>query len=216
MIQIKQLVFNPFGVNTYIVYDSDSLEAIVVDPGMISDREKAMFDKFIADNKLTLKKIVNTHLHLDHCFGDNYVRNKYNICIAAHNGDAQYGRSIGNQAMMFGISGVDSTPVEVDEILNEGDSLSLCDTKFEVLHVPGHSRGSIVLYCPSEKFAIVGDVIFRSGIGRTDLPGGSFETLINGINEKILSLPDDTTLLPGHDMPTTVAAERRNNRYLHN
>lgn len=214
MLKIKQFVFNPFGVNTYIVYDSDTKDAIVVDPGMVNERERKTFDDYIADNELKLQQIVNTHLHLDHCFGDNYVRDRYGVKVAAHVSDAPLGDNIGIQARQFGIQGVEDNPVRIDVPLKEGDKISVGEYSIDVLHVPGHSPGSLVLYSAAGNFAIVGDVLFRGSIGRTDLPGGDHATLINGIKTKLLTLPDSTWIFPGHDSHTDVGTEKAVNPYL--
>lgn len=215
MLKIKQFSFNPFQVSTFVVYDPDSLDAIVVDPGMTSAAEEHKLDEFIERNNLKIQQIVNTHLHLDHCFGDNYVRDKYGVKVAAHLDDADLGQNIGTQAAEFGLH-LDgpSDAVSVDVVLADGDIIKVGDNQLQVLHVPGHSRGSIVLYSPEGHFAIVGDVLFQGSIGRTDLPGGEYRTLLNGIHTKLLPLPDDTLVLPGHGPMTTIGREKATNPYI--
>lgn len=215
MLQIKQFSFNPFGVSTFVVYDPDTLDALVIDPGMVTDRERALFDNYIESHQLKVQQVVNTHMHLDHCFGDNYVRDKYGVKVAASVLDAQLGRSIGRQAADFGIA-LDGVPggVEIDVPLAEGDIITVGNYRLSVLHVPGHSPGSLVLYCPEAAVAIVGDVLFRGSVGRTDLPGGDQRLLIDGIRAKLLPLPGDTLVLPGHGPATTIGAEKAANPYL--
>lgn len=215
MLKIKQFAFNPFQVSTFVVYDPDSLDAIVVDPGMTSAAENKRLDSFIAENKLKVQQVVNTHLHLDHCFGDNYVRDKYGVKVAANVEDAPLGSSIATQASSFGIH-LDgpSEAVVIDVPLKEGDVVKVGNNDLQVLHVPGHSKGSIVLYSPQGKFAIVGDVLFQGSIGRTDLPGGDHATLVNGIRKKLFSLPDETLVLPGHGPMTSIGAEKASNPYV--
>ena len=215
MLQIKQFSFNPFGVSTFVVYDPDTLDALVVDPGMVTDRERALFDNFVASHRLKIGQIVNTHMHLDHCFGDNYVRDRYGAKVAASVLDAPLGRSIGRQAEDFGIA-LDGVPggVEIDVPLSEGDTVTVGNYRLSVLHVPGHSPGSLVLYCPEAAVAIVGDVLFRGSVGRTDLPGGDHRLLLDGIRAKLLPLPGDTLVLPGHGPATTIGAEKAANPYL--
>ncbi len=214
MLKIKQFAFNPFQVSTFVVYDPDTLDAIVVDPGMTSAAEERKLDDFIAQNSLKVQQVVNTHLHLDHCFGDNYVRDKYGVKVAANLEDAPLGKSIGTQAAEFGIhlSGP-SEAVEIDVPLKEGDVIKVGNSELQVLHVPGHSRGSIVLYSPEGHFAIVGDVLFQGSIGRTDLPGGDHRTLIDGIRKKLFTLPDNTLVLPGHGPMTNIGTEKATNPY---
>ena len=215
MLKIKQFAFNPFGENTYVLFDTETKDALVVDPGMTSPQEFSLFDSFIEQNGLKITQIVNTHLHLDHCFGDNYVRDRYGAKVYAHAADAPLGASLAMQARQFGMVPPEgSAPVEIDVKLTDGDTLSLGSHKLTVIHVPGHSPGGIALYCPEGRFAFVGDSIFCGSIGRTDLPGGSHEELLSNLRGKILTLPDDTTLLTGHDRATTVAREKAGNPYL--
>ncbi len=210
MLKVKQFSFNPFGVNTYVVWDDATHQAMVVDPGMTDASEQKLFDGYIADNGLTVKYIVNTHMHLDHVFGDNYVRDRYGVKISAHPADAPLGASVDGQAAMFGASLPASYNTKAEIALYEGDELTLGEYVFRVIEVPGHSLGGIVLYCPEGEFALVGDSIFAGSIGRTDLPGGDHATLIHALKTKVLTLPDNTRLLPGHDMSTTVAREKIN------
>lgn len=214
MLKIKQFAFNPFGVNTYLVWDDSCGEAIVVDPGMIDEREHTLFDKYVADNNLHITQIVNTHLHLDHCFGDNALSKRYGVKIAANTADAPLGARVDEQAAMFGTPLRGSHNVEIDFPLHDGDSIAVGQYSFIVLEVPGHSPGGIALYCKEAHLAIVGDSIFHMSIGRTDLPGGDYPTLIDALRKKILTLPDDTQLLTGHDRPTTVGSEKAGNPFL--
>ena len=215
MLKVKQFVFNPFGVSTFIISDSDSQAAIAIDPGMLHSAEQKEFDSSIAENNLTLTQIVNTHLHLDHCFGNNYVRDKYGIKVAAHPDDAFLGNSLAEQASRFGIrlTGND-TKVGIDIELKDGDSIKVGAHTLKVLHVPGHSPGSIALYCAEGGFVIAGDVLFKGSIGRTDLQGGNLDTLLNSIHSRLMTLPDSTNVLPGHDRFTTIGAERATNPYI--
>lgn len=175
MLQVKKFVVNPFGMNCYIVYDPQSKDAIIVDPGITSAAEDQLIDSFIGQENLKLKQIVNTHLHLDHCFGDNYVSSKYGIKIAAHKGDAELGRRIDVQARQFGIRMSDNNGVEIDVPLADDDTIKVGDGELHVIHVPGHSPGGIALYSAEDKFVIVGDVLFRGSIGRTDLAEATTE-----------------------------------------
>ena len=214
MLKIKQFAFNPFGVSTFVVFDSDSLDAIVVDPGMVSDRERKLFDDFIESQQLKVRQVVNTHLHLDHCFGDNYVRDKYGVKVAANILDASLASNLQRQAAEFGMVLDNDESVEIDVPLNDGDTITVGKYKIEALHVPGHSPGSMVLYCPEANVAIAGDVLFRGAVGRTDLLGGDHKKLIEGIKAKLMPLPDDTLVLPGHGPATSIKDERNSNPFL--
>lgn len=215
MLKIKQFVFNPFGVSTFIIYDTDTLDAITVDPGMTDDSERYLFDTFIETNKLKLRQIVNTHMHLDHCFGDNYVRDRYGVKIAANPADAALGHGLAAQARMFGmiLPENETGDVEIDTPVAGGDKIKVGNYDLEVLDVPGHSPGSIALYSHNGHFAIVGDALFRGAIGRTDLPGGNHSTLLDSIRTKLYTLPDETMVLPGHEAHTTIGNEKASNPY---
>ena len=215
MINVKQFCFNPFAVSAFVISDSETAQAIAVDPGMIDSSEREEFDKYIKDKHLTLTQIVNTHLHLDHCFGDNYVRDKYGVKVAAHPDDIFLGDTLAEQAARFGIRLTGNAgKVAVDVPLKDGDTVSVGKYELHVLHVPGHSPGSIALYSPDGGFIISGDALFRNSIGRTDLPGGNLNTLLESIDKKIMTLPEDTKVLPGHDQFTTVGTEKQYNPYL--
>lgn len=215
MLKIKQFAFNDFGENTYVLFDTDSREALVVDPGMADDKERQFFDKFIENNGLTITNVVNTHLHLDHCFGDNYVVDRYGVKVAASIADAPLGRTVGQQAQAFGVRmGREARGVEIDVPLKDGDEITLGKYRLTVLEVPGHSPGGLVLYCAEGKFAFVGDSIFYGSIGRTDLPGGCQTQLVDALKNKVLTLPDNTQLLPGHGPITTVAREKVVNPFI--
>lgn len=215
MLKIKQFIFNPFGECTYVVSDEATGQAIVVDPGMSATDEERRLDQYIADNRLTVTGVVNTHLHLDHCFGNNYVHNRYGAPVHAHPADAPLGAKIGEQARRFGmVLPQEKSSTAIDVELHDGDTITLGDEKLEVLHVPGHSPGGIALYSPTGKFVIAGDSLFAGSIGRTDLAGGDMATLIDAVRRKLLTLPEDTLVLSGHGSSTTIGAERRSNPFL--
>ncbi len=213
MLAVKQFVFNNFAESTYVVYDEATLEAIVVDPGMATAAERQRFDDFIKDKQLKLTGIVNTHLHVDHGIADGYVRDKYGVPVKAHIADAPLGARATQQALMFGLD-IKVNDITIDAPLKAGDYIQLGDSRLEVIHVPGHSPGGIALYSPDGHFAIVGDSLFKSSVGRTDLPGGDTATLINAVKNNLLTLPDDTLVLSGHGPSTTIGAERRTNPFL--
>lgn len=214
MLQIHSFEFNLFGVHTYLVWDTQSYECAVIDPGMSNKREETVLDKFIEENGLKLTHLINTHLHIDHTLGDDYVRNRYNLPVKAHKDDEFLARQRDGQAKMFHLNIPALEPLEIGVELKEGEKIMLGKEYLEVMEVPGHSPGSIILYAPAGHFLIAGDVLFQGSIGRTDLPGGDFATLIGGIRSKLMSLPDDTIVYPGHGPATTIGSERRSNPYL--
>lgn len=210
MLKVKQFEFNMFGENTYLVYDTDSLEAAVVDPGMINEDERKAFDSYITSNNLKLIQIINTHMHLDHCFGANYVKDKYGVTVAANIGDAKLGKELGEQLRRFGGRG-DMPGVDIDVNLVDGDTVAIGKGRLIVIQTPGHSNGGLCLYCPESKFILTGDTLFRRSIGRTDLEGGNAHQLYDSIHTRLFVLPDDTVVYAGHMEPTTIGEEKRYN-----
>ena len=202
-----------FGINTYLVWNPATGEAAVIDPGMINDREQAAIDGFISDNGLVVRNLINTHMHVDHIFGDLYIKEKYGVDIAASPADSFLGERAAMQCRMFGLPD-DMASVKIDRELKDGDKIDIGGETVDILSVPGHSPGSLVLYFPESKWAITGDVLFRRSIGRTDLVAGNHSQLIDGITTKLFALPDDTTVYPGHGDPTTIGEEKRENPFL--
>jgi len=211
--EIKQFEFNLFGVNTYIVWDAASRQTAVIDPGMTSPDENAVVDTFIADNNLNVTHLVNTHLHIDHTLGDRHIMDRFGVQLEAHPDDAFLGTHLREQAAMFHLR-VSPVPLSIDSNLHEGDVITLGDDSLSVLHIPGHSPGSIVLYNRRAGFVITGDVLFCGSIGRTDLPGGNHAALVRGINEKLVTLPPSTVVYPGHGPSTTIARELSRNPFI--
>lgn len=214
MLKITQFVVNPFGESTFVVADEATGDAIVVDPGMATPDELEAFDKFIADNKLKITGIVNTHMHLDHCFGANHVRDKYGVTVAAHPDDAPLGSNIGQQAAKFGMKLADAD-VAIDVPLHDGDTITVGNEKLQVIHTPGHSAGSICLYSPDGKFLIAGDTLFAGAVGRTDILGGNHAQLLDSIRRRLFTLPDDTLVIPGHGRTTTIGHEKATNPFFY-
>ena len=212
MFRIIHLAVNPFEENVLILVDEDTQDAIVIDPGMLYPEELQKFDEIIREEGLHLTQIVNTHQHLDHIFGANAVKDKYGIPLAASPSDDTFGQSVATHAARFGIK-AGAKPVVRDIALADGDTITVGKSTLHVLAVPGHTPGGLAFYCPEQKFIITGDSLFRGSIGRTDL-GGDQATLVSSIRSKLLTLPDDTTVIPGHGPTTTIGAEKRHNPYI--
>lgn len=213
MLTITKFEINMFAENCYVLADQSTGEAAVVDPGLFYSEEKQAFGRFITENKLHLTQIINTHLHLDHCFGADYVKSAYGVALAANPADASLGAQLADQSQRFGIK-TDFPAVTIDVELHDGDIINIGASRLEVLQIPGHSPGGIALYCAEQRFVLTGDSLFQGSIGRTDLEGGDQNALISNICSKLMSLPDDVTVLPGHGPTTTIGAERKNNPYL--
>ena len=211
--KIAKFTFALFGINTYVVWDPATRKCAVIDPGMINDEERTALDRFITREGLTVTHVINTHLHIDHAIGDSYAAEKYAAEILAHPDDSVLGERLSQQAAEFGLP-FDVRAVKGYKPLRDGETIHIGDGTLKVLHVPGHSPGGIALYDEADGFVIAGDSLFEGSIGRTDLPGGDYDTLIGAVKAKLLSLPDSTVVYPGHGPATTVGAERRGNPFL--
>lgn len=211
--KVSRFTFNMFGVNTYILWDDISREALIVDPGMINEKEQKEIKTFLDANNLNLKHLINTHMHIDHAFGISYVKENYNLKLECNLEDQFLAQRLNEQANMFGLP-IPMSDLQIDKDLKDGEKIQLGDEHISILHVPGHSPGSVVLYAPQSNFIISGDVLFNTSIGRTDLPGGNYAQLINAINNKLMTLPDDVIVYPGHGPETSIGYEKQNNPYL--
>lgn len=213
MLKVARFEFSLFGINTYVVYDEQTRECAIIDPGMISDGERDALKHFIERERLNPVHLINTHLHIDHSIGNEFVEHTWGLKAEAHRADSPLGSELDKQAKMFGLP-FPVKSIQLSTFLEDGDEIKIGNSVLRALHVPGHSPGSIVLYAPVEDFIIAGDVIFSGSIGRTDLPGGSFEQLIGGIRTKLLPLPPATVIYPGHGPETTLRRELESNPYL--
>lgn len=211
--KISRFTVNPFGVNSYVMWDADTLEAAIVDPGMTDEAERKALDSFIERQGLKPVHLINTHMHLDHIFGNLYVKEKYGLDIKAHPADDFLGRSLEDQTARFHLP-IEATNHGLDVELHDGDRLYLGTEPIDIISVPGHSPGSVALYCPESGFVITGDALFRGSIGRTDLPMGDYPTLIAAIRDRLLTLPPDTVVLPGHGPESTIGQEKSSNPYI--
>ena len=211
--KISRFAMNPFGLNCYILWSGPGGECIVIDPGMMTASEQEMITSFIEENKLTLKHLLLTHCHVDHIFSARWLATHYGVEVEAGAKEEVIAKSLPLQAARFGLK-IESEPLVIDRILAEGDVIDFAGEKIHVLETPGHSPGSLSFYCPDSSVVFTGDAVFQGSIGRTDLPGGSFSVLIDSIKTKILTLPPDTVIAPGHGDTTTVADEKVYNPYL--
>jgi hydroxyacylglutathione hydrolase len=211
MIHIERFTFNPFSENTYLLYD-ETKEAIIIDPGNYTRDENEELINFIEENKLKPVRIVNTHAHIDHVLGVFYLKNKYTIPFALHTKEEPVLMAVKSYAPNYGFPAFNEP--EVDQWLNEADVVTFGTSELRMLFVPGHAPGHIALVNDEQKFVIGGDVLFKTSIGRTDLPGGNFETLIESIRTQLFVLPDDYEVYPGHGGSTTIGFEKKHNPFL--
>lgn len=212
--KITAFQFNLFGVNTYVVWDPVSYEAAIIDPGMSSELEQDTLSEFIATNSLKVTHLINTHLHIDHTLGNDFVMRKYGVNTEADIQDGPLGERRDSQAAMFHLRIPTPSPLKVDVALKNGDIIKIGNGVLRVIAVPGHSPGSIALYCPESCFVITGDALFQGSVGRTDLPGGNHAQLIDSIRIRLMKLPGDTIVYPGHGPATTIAEEQQHNPFL--
>ena len=209
---IKTFTFNPIQENTFLVYD-ETLEAVVIDAGCISKIEKRALQQYIENNNLILKRVLNTHLHFDHQFGNRFLFDTFGIEPEAGKEDEYLLENVIAQTRSFGMD-VDEEAQPLGGYITENQEIKFGNTTLKVFHVPGHSPGSMAFYVEKEGVLFAGDVLFRGSIGRTDLPGGDYATMIRSITEKLLPLPDSTVVYSGHGPQTTIGFEKKNNPFL--
>lgn len=211
MISIHHFTFGPFQENTYILSDETN-ECIIIDPGCYDDNERSVLVSFINEKKLTPVRLLNTHCHIDHVFGNKFVSETFNIGLEIHKNDLPVLDSLMNVAHLYNLN-VEKSPAP-KKFLEEGDKIIFGKSSLDILFTPGHSPGSICFVSQVQKFAISGDVLFYGSIGRTDLPGGDHQTLINSIKTKLFPLGDDFTVYSGHGQETTIGFERIHNSFV--
>ena len=198
----------PLQCNCSILGDAESKRALVIDPGDDLPQIQEILDR----HGLLVEKIVFTHAHIDHIGAGAEFKRMTGAPTYLHRAELPVLASLPQQASWIGIP--EPEQVAIDHFLEEGDTVDFAGREFAVLFTPGHSPGSISLYSPSDKLLVSGDVLFRDSIGRTDLPGGDFETLMSSIRDKLYPLPDDVVVIPGHGPATTLGRERRSNPFL--
>ena len=213
MTSIVSLTQNAVQENTYLVYDEQTKETIIFDPGCFTPAEEKELVATIDRLGLKPTKLINTHCHFDHVFGNAFVAKKYGLELGIHPLEEQVLTTAPMVVRMYGMPPMTASPPP-DYFINEGDTVRLGGASFEVLFCPGHSPGSICFYNAAEGYVIAGDVLFRRSIGRTDLPLGDHDALIGSILTKLMPLPDETIVYPGHGPSTTIGEERRENPFL--
>ena len=214
--KIKQFVFNPFGVNCYVLSNNQG-EAILIDPSVSNTREQAALADYIKSEKLKVVRVLNTHLHLDHVLGNAFVERTYGVKAEAHKDDTFLLDLQQEQAQMFGLPCNDIAPA-LGKFLNDGDIIEIAEIRLQVIHVAGHSPGGLAFFCENPgkvngqnnvpPLLFPGDIIFAGSRGRSDLYGGDEFALVSGIKSKLLTLPAETVVFPGHGPSTTIGDEK--------
>ncbi len=211
MTKVKKFEFSPFQENTYVLYD-ETKECIIIDPGCYDERERKELVDFIEKNELKPVRLINTHCHLDHVFGNKFVADKYGLILECHEGELAVLQFAAQAAKMYGVQ-MEPSPLP-GKYIEEGDVISFGKTKLSSILTPGHSPASLCFFCEADNFLIAGDTLFRLSIGRTDLPGGNHETLLRSIKEKIFPLGDKVVVYSGHMEETTIGYEKVNNPFV--
>jgi glyoxylase-like metal-dependent hydrolase (beta-lactamase superfamily II) len=210
MIRIKKFTFNPFQENSYLLINDED-ECIIIDPGCFDANEEKQLSHYLESEGLTPRHLINTHFHIDHVLGNHFVAEKYNLSVTAYDSEIDMSAMADRSAELYGIPYKPSPKPSI--FLKEGDTIDFGGSKLDILFVPGHSPDHIVIVCEAEDFMIGGDVLFRGSIGRTDLPGGNHEDLINNITNKIFPLKESIKVYSGHGPETTIGVEKTTNPF---
>ena len=211
MADVAVFTFNAFQENTVVVWD-ETRACTIFDPGCHDAAEKQILLNFILDHQLHVEKLINTHCHVDHVFGNKYVAETFNVGLEIHEGELPVLKAALQIANMYGFE-MEESP-EPSGYIKEGDIIEFGNTKLKALFTPGHSPASLSFYDEKSGFVVAGDVLFQGSIGRTDLPGGDFDTLISSIKNELLLLDEATIVYPGHGSQTTIGNEIRTNPFL--
>lgn len=211
MIQIKAFYFNDLRECSYVLWDQTG-ECVFIDPGCYSESEKERLVKFVEANSLKPVKLLNTHGHFDHIMGNAFVAGKWNLETYIHASDKPHLARAQQYREMFGYK-IEQPPLNTVDV-TDGSEVKFGESTLKVIHTPGHTKGGVCYYSESDKFVITGDSLFSGSIGRTDLPGGDYEELMESLLEKILKLGEDYTVYPGHGPATTIGHEIATNPFL--
>ena len=210
--KIKSFTFNPFQENTFVVYDNTK-ECLIIDPGCYSENERTELRTFIMSEELKPVKLINTHCHIDHVLGNKFVSELWDLELYMHKEDLPVLENVKDISGFFGFENYERSP-SPKHFLAQGDTLNFGDSSFDILFTPGHAPGHICLLSKKDGFIIAGDVLFNGSIGRTDLPGGDYDTLIKSIKTKLLPLDENTIVYCGHGPSTSIGKEKMNNPFL--
>ena len=212
MITVKKFTFNPFQENTYLLFD-ETKECVIIDPGCYESHEEEELIRFIESNELKVVKLLSTHSHIDHVLGNKFVMEKYGVDLHIHSKDLETLMAVETYAATYGFMNYQPC-VAPHNFLEEGKHVSFGNSSLEIKFVPGHAPGHIVFVAQHEKFVINGDCLFQGSIGRTDLPGGDHQILLDSIKRELFALPDDFVVYCGHGPETTIAHEKQHNPFL--
>ncbi len=210
---VAKFTFNGFAENTYLLYD-ETKECAIIDPGCNNQEERNLLEAFISSNGLKPVLLLNTHCHIDHVLGNHFIHDRYKLPLTSHKGESKELAACEMVSSMYGIQYTKSP--EISLFVDEGDVIRFGNTELDVLFTPGHSSSSVSFSHKASKQLMAGDVLFQGSIGRTDLPGGNFDTLIASIKSKFFPLEPDTIVYPGHGPSTSIKEEKASNPFLQN
>ncbi len=209
---VKVFTFNEFQENTYIVFD-ETEEAVIIDPGCSTNYEFEELFNFINKHRLNPVRLLNTHCHIDHIIGNWKINEVFGLSPEIHKNEEEILKMGKSSALIWGIYHFKESPLP-SHYLEDEEEIGFGNSYLKVVYAPGHSPGHVFFYSPENNFIISGDIIFHMSIGRTDLPGGNYRTLLKSIKEKIMTLPPDVVIYPGHGEITTVGQEALNNPFV--
>ena len=213
MLHIKTFQVNPLGENTYLLWD-DTKEAALVDCGAFFEEEKCAIDEFITEKNLQVKRLLLTHGHFDHLFGAQHIYEKYGIGPEICKDDVPTYNAAKEQMLLFMHREIPLDLPPLKSTFDEGDTLKFGNVSLQVISTPGHTPGGVCFYDAMNSIMLSGDSLFQGSIGRTDLPGSSYEELVKSLSEKVITLPEETRVLPGHGNETTIGFEKMYNPFL--
>lgn len=212
MVNVVGFTFNAFQENTWVVIDRDSLECVIFDPGCSTSQEQDTLMAFVVENAVKPVRLINTHCHIDHVLGNRFVAETWGLELEMHRDEMPVLQACEMVAGMYGIP-YDPSP-DPRHFIEHHDELKVGASTFRALLTPGHSPASLSFFFPEDNCVIAGDVLFQGSIGRTDLPGGDYDTLIRSIREQLYTLHDEVRVYPGHGSTTTIGYERLTNPFV--
>lgn len=210
---IHGITFNPFQENMFIISDDDEKTCVIIDPGCYERSERDYLEAFIKSEGITPVRLLNTHCHLDHIFGNAFVARTWNLELECHELDLPTLALGPRSCEIYGFKDYDES-LQPSKFLKEGQQISFGSTVLDIIFVPGHAPGHVAFINHAEKYIVNGDCLFQGSIGRTDLPGGDYNTLEKSIKEKLYSLPDDYIVYSGHGPETTIGHEKKFNAFV--
>ena len=201
---------NPVQVNCYVLWDTETHDGVIIDCGAWNETEQKRLQEFIEGERINLRHALQTHMHFDHTMGTEFINRQYGLPPTCHPAEQEVYASSAEMVMRWFHMDITNRMPQCQPTLSPSSVITLSNTKIQVIHTPGHTPGGVCFHLPAQRILFSGDTLFRQGIGRTDLPGGSYSQIVNSIRTQLFTLPADTLVLPGHGPETTIAAETGN------